>query len=471
MTRIPWCDEAWFACAGFHLAAHGKLVTPVIAPAPNDPKTMGLDQHTYWVMPLQLLFQAGCYRLFGFSLLTLRAGSIFWGFVALCAWLVIMRILADDARAALLTAGLLGTGYIFILQATSGRMDMMSAALSDSALAAYLLLRRRNLNLAVLCSHSLVTLSGLTHPNGGLLGLAGVFLLMWSYDAKSLRWRHAALAAIPYLIGAAGWGLYILEDPRLFLVQFGGNASGRLTGFLAPWQSLRREIVERYLYSFGLQPGVPAANRIKLIFLLGYLGGVGGTLSVAALRRRPGVRVLLALTAIHLLFLTFFESSKQPVYLIYAVPFFCALMALWILWLPAKRVVALTVVVFIGLQLAAVARVVMQNQYGRAYRPAADFLLAHGGATATVMGEPQLGFALGFDGGLIDDPRLGYYSHKAPAFIVVGDYYRSYFETLRREEPAVAQHVAALLASRYQPVFENGVYTIYARRPFSRSGK
>jgi len=33
MTRIPWCDEAWFACAGFNLAAHGKLITPVIAAA------------------------------------------------------------------------------------------------------------------------------------------------------------------------------------------------------------------------------------------------------------------------------------------------------------------------------------------------------------------------------------------------------------------------------------------------------
>jgi hypothetical protein len=83
LTRIPWCDEAWFACAGYHLAAHGRLVTPVIEAAPNDPKTIGQAQHTYWVMPLDLLFQAGCYKLFGFSLLTVRAGSILWGLVAL----------------------------------------------------------------------------------------------------------------------------------------------------------------------------------------------------------------------------------------------------------------------------------------------------------------------------------------------------------------------------------------------------
>src|ERR1022692_3605024 len=76
LRRAPWCDEAWFACAGFNLAAHGKLITPVIAPAPDDPKTLGLGLHTYWVMPLHLLFQAGWYKLFGFSLFALRVDPL-----------------------------------------------------------------------------------------------------------------------------------------------------------------------------------------------------------------------------------------------------------------------------------------------------------------------------------------------------------------------------------------------------------
>jgi len=42
-------------------------------------------------------------------------------------------------------------------------MDMMSAALGYGALASYLVLRKRNLNLAMICAHSLVVLSGLTH--------------------------------------------------------------------------------------------------------------------------------------------------------------------------------------------------------------------------------------------------------------------------------------------------------------------
>src|ERR1039457_6304496 len=96
LRRAPWCDEAWFACAGFNLAAHGKLITPVIAPAPDDPKTLGLGLHTYWVIPLHLLFQAGWYKLFGFSLFALRSVSILWGLVALWSWLWIMRALTGD---------------------------------------------------------------------------------------------------------------------------------------------------------------------------------------------------------------------------------------------------------------------------------------------------------------------------------------------------------------------------------------
>ena len=72
-----------------------------------------------------------------------------------------------------MTVALLGTDFVFIMRAAAGRMDMMSAALGYAALAAYLVLGNRSLNLAVFSAHSLVVLSGLTHPNGGLLSFAG----------------------------------------------------------------------------------------------------------------------------------------------------------------------------------------------------------------------------------------------------------------------------------------------------------
>jgi hypothetical protein len=467
LTRIPWCDEAWFACAGFNLAAHGRLTTQVIAPAPDDPKTIGLAQHTYWVMPLHLVFQAGWYRLFGFSLFALRSVSILWGLVALCSWFWIIQTLAGDVRIAVLTVGLLGTDYVFILRAADGRMDMMSAALGYAALAVYLVLRNRSLNLAVLCAHSLVVLSGLTHPNGGLLSLAGVVFLTLYYDRASVRWHHAGLAAIPYLAGAAGWSLYILEDPRLFLTQFGGNASGRL-GLLNPWRALQREVMERYLPVFGFQPGSPAAAKIKLLLLTGYVAGIAGTLSVPELRRRRGVRALLILFVIHLLYLTM-QSVKHPAYLVYSIPFFSAVLAVWILWCWSRTTrpamtVGLALTVFIFLQLGAVANVVAHNKYGGSYRETAAFLKAHAGATDPVVGEPELGFALGLDSAFLDDRRLGYYSHRLPRFIVMGEDYRQSLQKFRREQPEIAQYITGVLAAQYRPVFENDTYTVFARQ-------
>jgi 4-amino-4-deoxy-L-arabinose transferase-like glycosyltransferase len=467
LTRIPWCDEAWFACAGFNLATHGKLITPVIAAAPDDPKTIGLGQHTYWVMPLHLLLQAGWYRLFGFSLFALRSISILWGLVALGSWLVIMRELAGDLHAAVLTVVLLGTDYVFVLRAADGRMDMMSAALGYAAVAAYLALRHRSLDLAILCAHTLVVLSGLTHPNGGLLSLAGVLFLMFHYDRASIGVRRVALLALPYLAGAAGWGLYIAEDPRLFLTQFSGNAASRLSTFEAPWRALRREITERYLTSFGFQAGAPAAAKVKLLLLLGYVTGLVGTLSAAELRRNRGVRVLLVLAAIPLLFLTLFDSTKHPAYLVYVIPFFSAVLAVWILWcrnnLPSA-VVTLAVAAFICLQLGAIANVVKQNKYRRSYGEAVAFLKARAGKADLIMGEPELGFALGFNSELVDDRRLGYYSHRKPRFIVAGEDYRQTFQNFRRQRPEIARYVATLLDSQYQRVFANDDYTIFARQ-------
>src|SRR5580704_11798346 len=140
-TRAPWCDEAWIASPGFNLAVHGKLATTVLAFAPDDPKTFGLEEHTYWIMPLQLMLQGGWYKVFGFSLFAMRSLSMVWGLVALWSWFLIMRALTDDVRVAILTVGLLATDFVFVMRAADGRMDMMSAALGFAALAAYLVLR------------------------------------------------------------------------------------------------------------------------------------------------------------------------------------------------------------------------------------------------------------------------------------------------------------------------------------------
>ncbi len=63
LTKMPFCDEAWYADPAFNLITNGTMGTPVIESAGTRLK--GLDQHTYWVMPLYILAQAGWYKLVG----------------------------------------------------------------------------------------------------------------------------------------------------------------------------------------------------------------------------------------------------------------------------------------------------------------------------------------------------------------------------------------------------------------------
>src|SRR3954465_14323874 len=85
----PGCDEAWFGNPAYNLAYRGFMGTTVLDPASSTWKSVkltGIDTHTYWVMPLNLLFNAAAFRIFGFSILPMRVLSLAWGLVALTAW-------------------------------------------------------------------------------------------------------------------------------------------------------------------------------------------------------------------------------------------------------------------------------------------------------------------------------------------------------------------------------------------------
>ena len=148
IAERPQIDEGMFASPALNLATRGFMGTTVLE-THNSPLTR-IDQRTYWVMPMYLLNQAVWYKLFGFSLLSMRSLSAAWGLVALISWFLIVFKLSGDKKIALLALVLLGFDYTFINSAAMGRMDMMSAAIGAAALAAYLSLRERNLMLAIL---------------------------------------------------------------------------------------------------------------------------------------------------------------------------------------------------------------------------------------------------------------------------------------------------------------------------------
>src|SRR5437867_10210201 len=94
ITRAPWQDEAWFGNPAYTLATQGFLGTTVLDPASSTWKSVkltGIDRHTYWILPLSLVLNAGVFRAFGFRIDVMRATSLLWGVVALAAWWVILR--------------------------------------------------------------------------------------------------------------------------------------------------------------------------------------------------------------------------------------------------------------------------------------------------------------------------------------------------------------------------------------------
>src|SRR5207248_386185 len=123
-----------------------------------------------------------------------------------------------------------------------------------TGLALFLKYRERNFNQAIFLSNLFVAASGLTHPLGILYLAALIFLVLYFDGTKVLGFKPLLVSAVPYLVGGAAWGMYILEDPKDFVAQFSMclRAGGRMSAWSAPFHSLWTELMERYLRSFGL---------------------------------------------------------------------------------------------------------------------------------------------------------------------------------------------------------------------------
>ena len=347
-------------------------------------------------------------------------------------------------------------------------MDIMCAALGFAGFAVYLTLRERNLRMAVLAANSLVAASCFTHPNGIMPFLGLVFLVVY-LDWRRVRFSHVALAVTPYVVGLLGWGLYISKAPEFFLIQYRGNASGRFAGLLSPWTALKAEIVGRYVrFLAGFAPDLTTLHRLKALVLVAYIVALAGVIAVRSLRSQ--YRIILMLTAIYFTVMTLWDGMKSPLYLIHIIPFYAAILAVWIRWcwqtrvIPRPAVVA-AVAALLVVQLGGVAYVVRRNNYNNAFRPAVAFVKAHSDARAKIMGSSELGFELGFfSGNVTDDVQLGYASHTVPDLIVVEKRYQEWFNRFRTIDPPVHHFLVDRLTRDYRPVYNHAGYTIYAPR-------
>ena len=472
LTKRPWSDEGWFANAPLNLVTHGWMGTTVVEQA-SQPFLNGIDRYTYWVMPLHLLMQAALYKIFGFSLLTMRSLSVIFGLLALGSWFLIVKALSQSNTVAALTVILLALDYNFVMSSSFGRVDMMCAGLGSAGLAAYLALRERNLTHAILLGNCFVVASGMTH-HLGILGLFGLIFLAFYFDRKQLKWRHLLVAVIPYVIAATAWSFYVLQSPQLFLTQFRGNATAdnRLGAITSPLAGLSREITERYLIAFGLGPhseGSSGPIKLKALILLAYLVALVGALLIKDIRNNKGYRALLILAALYFVLLTIWDNQKLTWYLIHIIPVYTAILAVFVVWCWRNRFVprwllAGCMFVFLSLQLGGVLQRIRLNPYQKSFAPATDFLKRNARSDQVIMASAELGFGLGSFDHLIDDSRLGFYSGKKPDFIVIEEVYRSEIDSFKNRRPELYQFIQSRLTNDYNKVYDQNFYEIYARR-------
>ena len=469
-TRLVAPNEGWFADPAWHLATEGFFGTTILDS--SGTWLEGMDRHTYWIMPLQPLALAAIYRVFGFSLLTTRMLSLASGLVALSAIFFLMRSQAGHGIALLATL-FVATDFHFLVAASVGRMDMMCAALGFSGIAVYVLMRERSLRTAMLLSHTLAAAACFTHPCG-ILSVSALVLLAFRLDRGRLNWRLAGWACLPYAVGLSGYGVYALQDWPSFVRQLSGNVSGlageatgstRFSGLTHPWAALRAEILSRYVSTF-MGGSWKDPYRPQLLVLLLYWGGAIVAVLDNKIRRQPAARLLLPLAALYWVILWLFEGLKLRAYIVHTVPLFAALGALWIWnWTEGRTLLRGAVVaVLLCVQFLGIGYGFWKDQYRNEYLSAATFMKERGRTGSLIMASGEFAFEFGFDGRVVDDVRLGYFSGKKPEFFVRDIWYGDWLNKSETRDPAVYRHVRDALAEHYQEVFRNPGYTIYQLR-------
>lgn len=471
LTNRPQIDEGMFASPSLNLATEGFFGTTVLE-TEKSPLTR-ITERTYWVMPNFLLGAAASFKIFGFSLYTMRLVSILAGILFIMAGYFTALKLSCNENIAILSAGLIACDYMILDTASQARPDMLCAAFGFSAIAVFLIWREKNFSMAVLLSQSFVVLAGLTHPNGLLSFFALIFLTLY-FDFRQIKLKHLGIALIPYFVGGAAFGLYVLQDPQAFKDQFIDNAlmGGRMSGFSSPISGIIREFTERYPHAFGLQAassGHSGPIFLKGLILFGYLAGVLGVLLTKELRQNRNYRALLFLTTIYFLWMAIMDGQKQTYYITHILPFYLIMLAIWINFLWRKNflprpLIALGLSGLVLLGIGGMALRIKQNTYGNFYKPMITFLKENSTENDLIMGGAELGFGLGFPKNHVADGTFGLNTGKRPEFIIYDSAVENSWADSKNHAPEFYTYFPKLLQEEYTVAYENAAFKVYKRR-------
>lgn len=478
-TKAPWCDEGWFANPAYNLAFRGNMGSNVLEPSGFylNAYFRGVQERTYYVLPTHLVALAGWFRIFGASAFSARAYSICWGALTLPILFYILQRLFTDRRVAMLGTILTSVDFIFLWSTADVRMEAPANALALCSFAAYLYLREKDLQTAVLASQILGACAVFTHPNSALVVLAVVIVAL-RYDGVRLRlrcWRYLGIALTPYIFFGLLWSFYILQSPADFAAQFFANAAGRkserLLKLFHPDVAVETEIA-RHLTAYYLGGVWAGVMRGWMVFVpLLYVPALVWFL-VKARQHEASVRMFLTYFLIMALGMTFLNGFKGYFYLIYVTPIYNAVFAAWLLNLWARKTEAKCVAAAAGFTLIAIQLSISMlhigaDEYHRDYEPTIRELARDRALGKSIGGTAALGFGMDFRG-FTDDARLGMYRGRTPDVVVIDRAYRGFTGLFGVDEPLVFTHVVETLSMKYKLAAQHGSFWIFERLPAPR---
>ena len=472
-VKSPWSDEGWFAAPAYNLAFRGFMGTDVLEPSGHylNAYLKGIHEHTYVVPPVHILQLAAWFRVFGFSLMAARSLSIVWGAVALLALFTLVSKLVNQT-VGMVAVALAACDFPLLWGAADVRMDVPCMAVCLCALASYVQLREKRFQLAFILANGLFAIAFLMHPNA-LIAFCAFGFLVLSQDRRRLRWSVVAWAALPYLSGLAAWSVYILQAPVDFRIQFLANAAGRnsirMKGLVEPWMAIWNEIVVRYLSFYGFY-AVWISGRVSHWMLLVPAAYCVAFFSLATRPRLIRDRTqgtLLALLIVYFLAMSFFIGFKAHGYLVYILPLYDAVLALWAwrCWQgsrAARRWAVAVIAVFAGVNWYMIGMKIGEDSYRNEYLPCAHYVRTIAGPGKTIYAIAALGFSVPYSD-FIDDGRLGFFTHRKADYILLDRSYSQWLLIYQRDEPAVYSYIQDLFEHEYRVAFQSGAYKVYER--------
>ncbi len=220
-THIPviWPDEVLFFSPAWELGTNGIMRTMVM-----EGLIPGMDTHTLWMPPAYIILLSGIFQIFPSELLTAR---LFSSFISIGSMLLVYRICLlfhFSFKRISLVLFLLATDFLFLKFSHTARMESLCLFF---ALGAFYFLLRRDAQpcvstIDIFLSGICLSLSFLSHPFGIVHSIPVLFLL---YQRNSLTFKNVILYAFAGLLPIAAWGIYVVPNWELFIVQFGAQLS------------------------------------------------------------------------------------------------------------------------------------------------------------------------------------------------------------------------------------------------------